>query len=82
MNHGLKRVIIGMAAGALGISMVACGGDDAEATEGTETETSGGEGHCGEGAEHAPGEASCSAEGGGEAGGGEASCAGEGGEGG
>jgi hypothetical protein len=73
MNDAFKRVIIGMAAGALGISMVACGGDDADATQGTETETSGGEGHCGEGAEHAPGEASCSAEGGG----GEASCGGD-----
>jgi hypothetical protein len=81
MNQATKPILIGMAAGALGLTMVGCG-DDAEATEGTEEVSSGGESHCGEGAEHQEGEASCgaadpAADTGGEAGteeGGEASC--------
>ena len=52
MDAGLKKVLIGMAAGALGLTMVGCGGDEAEATDttgGDGTESVGGESSCGAG---------------------------------
>ncbi len=72
MNASLKKVLIGMAAGAFGISMVACGGGSADAdSQGDDgMESSGGEASCG------GGEASCGAEAGGDEGG-EASCSAE-----
>lgn len=52
MDANLKKVLIGMAAGALGFTMVGCGGDSAEAA-GDETvledTSTGGEASCGAG---------------------------------
>lgn len=72
MNEALKKTLIGMAAGAFGLTMVGCGGSSAEpAAEAEATSTEGGEA--------AAGQASC----GGEAGKSEEGAApaeGEGGE--